>query len=232
MVAFYLFLCFLMPLVWLTYAAFVRRSIVKYALLFFVSSLISVIAASLLQTAFQAVFSEIIIFSGGRAVSIFLYSFIQTGFMEEAAKAFFFFFILNKINTSRTGFVGRSESAVFYFAVFSGLLFASFETLAGYFYLPGATVPRMFTTYVLHPLALLVTASGVFFDKRFRGGAVLAFLAGFLVHGFYNLVVVFFMRSGAVVYTAVMVVSVIVLWWKIGGSAIFTGERDIIPPQE
>ncbi len=228
----YISLCFLPPLIWFFYAAVFRRVLVKYTLFFFLSSFLSIAVSSVLQVLFQYYFSEIMIFSDRKTATLLLFSFVQTGFIEEGIKAVFLFITLKKISVARTDFIGKSVPVIFYFAVFSGFLFASFESLAGYFYLPGVTVPRLFTAYILHPAALLVTASGAFFNKRFRGAFALSFTAGFLLHGLYNLTVVFFMLTGAVVYVSVLAVSVMALWWKIGGRGILTGEGDLIPPQE
>lgn len=224
-------MCFLLPVCWLLYAAVCRRALVKYTPFLFVGALCAVAAAALLQAGFRSVFSERIIFSVG-AEGLFLYSFVQTGLIEELSKVVFLFFTLNKMTVAKSGYVGRSETAVFYFAVLFGLLFAAFETLAGTFYLLGTTVPRMFTAYLLHPVSLLLSASGVFFTKRLRGGMALAFIAAFLLHGFYNLVVVFFGRPGAAVYMALSSVVVLSLWWKIAGRGIVTGEGDIFDSME
>ena len=207
-------------------AAF-RKGLVKYIPMFLVSSLVSALAASAVQAITQPFFSEYVVFRGG-TLALILHSFVQAGLIEEVFKAILFFLALGRAFNDSGELRGAAESAAFCFAVFSGSLFASLETLAGIFYLPGAAVTRMFTAHILHPVVLLVSASASFFGKRHIAGYVLPCAAAIVVHGFYN----FTVGSGAlfavVVYTASVLVLAAALWTLIF-SRVYSASAKSLP---
>lgn len=204
-------LCFAFPVVWALYAVIARRELAKYIPMFLLFSLLSVVAASVIQALTQPFFSEFVVFSSGMPALV-LHSFVQAGLIEELFKALFFFFALRRVFFDSRELYGISESVAFYFAILSGSLFASFETLAGIFYLPGAAVTRMFTTHILHPVALLISASASFFGKRHIAGYILPCIAAIVVHGFYNFTAGTGTLFAVVVYTAAVLVLAAVLW--------------------
>ena len=211
-------LCFAVPAVWVLYAILARREMVPYIFLFLCLSLLSAVAASGIQALTQPLFSKVVIFSGG-LTGLALHSFVQAGLIEEACKAAFFFLALRRVFANSKEVYGIREAVAFSFAVFFGSLFASFETLGGLFYLPGAAVTRMFTAHVLHPAAMLISASGAFFGKGRAISCILSCLAAVAVHGFYNFTVGTRGLFGAVVYTAGALILAAVLWAVVFGRA-------------
>ena len=209
--ALYLALCFAVPAICALYAALARRELARHIPMFIAAAALSVVAASAAQALTQPFFSEAVIFSGGTPALV-LHSFVQAGLIEEGFKAIFFFLALRRAFSAVGESRDVSESAAFFFAVFSGSLFASLETLAGVFYLPGSAVTRMFTAHVLHPAALLVSASGAFFGKKRPIGYFLPCAAAVAAHGFYNFTAGFGNLSWVVLYTAGALVLTAALW--------------------
>lgn len=158
-----------------------------------------------------------------------LHSFVQAGLIEEACKALLFFFALRRVFSGSRELYGIRESVAFYFAIFFGLLFASFETLGGLFYLPGAAVTRMFTAHILHPAAMLVSASGAFFGKRYAIGYVLPCIAAVAVHGLYNFTAGIYGLMGALLYAAGAVALAAGLWALIFGRVYPSSGRGARP---
>ena len=208
---FSILLCFAVPAVWALYAILFRREVAPYLFLFLCLSLLSAVVASGVQALTQPLFSKAVIFSGG-LTGLALHSFVQAGLIEEACKAAFFFIALRRVFASSRELNAIRALTAFYFAVFFGSLFASLETFGGLFYLPGAAVTRMFTAYVLHPVAMLISASGAFFGKGRAAGYILSCLAAVAVHGLYNFTVGTRGLFGTVIYTAGALVLTAALW--------------------
>ena len=204
-------LCFAVPIVWAIYACAARKELVPYLFLFLCFSLFSALAASGVQAVTQPLFSKVVIFSGGLA-ALALHSFVQAGLIEEAFKAIFFFIALRRAFAGSRELNAIKESVAFYFAVFFGSSFASFETLGSILYIPGAAVTRMFTAHVLHPAAMLAAASAVFFGKTHVVGYIVPCIAAIAVHGFYNFTVGMRGLFGAVLYAGSLLVLVAALW--------------------
>lgn len=195
-------LSFAFPVAWALYILIAQRELAKYIPLFLVSSFFSVVASSVVQVLTQPIFSRLLIFSGG-AAALALHSFVQAGLIEETFKAALFYFALRRVFYDERELYGISESVAFFFAIFSGLLFASFETLSQALYTSlGSSAARLFTAHILHPVALLVSASGAYFGKSHIAGYILPFIAAMLMHGFYNLAVV----AGGIVAAVLCVV--------------------------
>ena len=228
---FSILLCFAVPAVWALYAILFRREVAPYLFLFLCLSLLSAVAASGIQALTQPFFSEAVIFSGG-LTGLALHSFVQAGLIEGACKAAFFFIALRRVFANSRAVYGIRESVAFYFAVFFDSLFASFETLAGFFYLPGAAVTRMFTAHILHPVAMLVSASGAFFGKRHVAGYILPCIAAVAVHGLYNFAIGVRGLFGAVLYTAATLVLVAALWALIFSMARLSSRKNGLPKKK
>lgn len=225
----YLFFCFVFPVLWILYMLVSRRDMSRYLPLFLAAAVLSVVSVSVLRALTQPFFSEFVIYSGDTG-ALLLHSFVQSGLLEEACKAVFFFLVLQRVFFSSRELYGIAESVAFFSAVLEGALFASLETLAALFYFPGAVFSRLFTANLLHILALLVSASGVFFGKRFPAGQALAVLAAVVLHGGYNLVLAYFAVPGALIYTLFLLLAVTVLWMKIFGRIYFSARKKMQAP--
>lgn len=208
-----LLLPFAIPAALALCAALFRKERARRIPLFFVFSLAAVIAASLVQALAQPLFLQLASFSGGMRARL-LHSFVQAALIEEACKTAFFLLALKRLLSRNLEFSDSLEFLALYFAAFSGSVFASFETLSIALYRPAAVAPRMLTAHILHPAALLISASGLFLWKA-PSGIFIAVALSVFAHGLYNLIAGQAPFFAAAICASLALIAAAALWARV-----------------